>query len=214
MLQAVPIIPWWHTLRGDKVTVLTHTYLHKPVRKIKVTICNHQADSPLYVGPDVWSGDLQIRKHNKHNTDQVSFSNPNPNSTLDDVCLCLSVSGSNESVVWSLCEALWGELAALAGVGEFSNYQTQHIRRRALSKWLSEVALPKVQKEVTHTNHKVSICTSAQYTCSLWHKGRNIIICRWVQNSQQPCCLKHTFLQGVEWLIYSSQYSLSMFLSI
>ena len=42
-------------LEDDKVSVLTHTctYLHKPLRKIKVTICNHQADSPLYVWPDV-----------------------------------------------------------------------------------------------------------------------------------------------------------------
>ena len=35
-------------------------YPHKPSRKIEVTICNHQADSPLYVWPDVWSGDLQV----------------------------------------------------------------------------------------------------------------------------------------------------------
>ena len=28
--------------------------------KIKEAICNHQADSPLYVWPDVWSGDLQV----------------------------------------------------------------------------------------------------------------------------------------------------------
>ena len=41
------------TLRGDKVSVLPHTYPHKPVTNIEVTICNHQADSPLYVWPDV-----------------------------------------------------------------------------------------------------------------------------------------------------------------
>ena len=40
-------------LRGDKMSVLTHTYPYKPLRKIKVTICNHQADSPLYVWPVV-----------------------------------------------------------------------------------------------------------------------------------------------------------------
>ena len=45
-------------LGGDKVSMLTHTYPHKPPRKITVTICNHQADSPLHVWPDVWSGDL------------------------------------------------------------------------------------------------------------------------------------------------------------
>ena len=41
------------SLGGDKVSMLTHTYPHKPLRKNKVTICNHQADSPLYVWPDV-----------------------------------------------------------------------------------------------------------------------------------------------------------------
>ena len=47
-------------LGGDKVSMLTHTYPHKPLRKIKVTMCNHQADSPLYVLPDVCPGDLQV----------------------------------------------------------------------------------------------------------------------------------------------------------
>ena len=30
--------PYVMTLGGDKVSVLTHTYPHKPLRKIKVTI--------------------------------------------------------------------------------------------------------------------------------------------------------------------------------
>ena len=38
---------------GEKVSILTQ-------RIIKVTICNHQSDSPLFVWPDVWSGDLQV----------------------------------------------------------------------------------------------------------------------------------------------------------
>ena len=47
-------------LGGDKVTMLTHTYPHKHLRNsnIKVSICNQQAGSPLYVRPDVWSGDF------------------------------------------------------------------------------------------------------------------------------------------------------------
>ena len=40
-------------LGGDKVSVLTHIYRHKPLRKTEVTICNHQADSPLNMWPDV-----------------------------------------------------------------------------------------------------------------------------------------------------------------
>ena len=35
----------------DKVSMLTHTYPHEPLNKNKVTIHNHQADSPLYVWP-------------------------------------------------------------------------------------------------------------------------------------------------------------------
>ena len=31
--------------------MLAHTYPHKPQRKNKMTICNHQADSPLYLRP-------------------------------------------------------------------------------------------------------------------------------------------------------------------
>ena len=36
------------TLRGDKVSMLTHTYPHKLLRKIKVTVCNYQVDCPHY----------------------------------------------------------------------------------------------------------------------------------------------------------------------
>ena len=36
-----------NTLGSDKVSKLTYAYPHKPLRKIKVTICNHQADNPL-----------------------------------------------------------------------------------------------------------------------------------------------------------------------
>ena len=43
------LAPLW----GDKLSMLTHIYPHKPLRKIEVTICNHQADSPLYVWPNV-----------------------------------------------------------------------------------------------------------------------------------------------------------------
>ena len=43
-----------------KASMLIHTYTHKHLMKIKVTICNHQVNSQLYVWPDVWSGDLQV----------------------------------------------------------------------------------------------------------------------------------------------------------
>ena len=45
---------------GDKVGMLTHDYQQETPRKIKVTICNHQADSPRYVWPDVWFASLDI----------------------------------------------------------------------------------------------------------------------------------------------------------
>ena len=48
------------TLGDDKGSMLTHTYPLKDLRKIEVTTCNRQADSPLYVWPDVWSGDMQV----------------------------------------------------------------------------------------------------------------------------------------------------------
>ena len=51
---------------GDKVSMLTHTYEHKTLRNIEVTICNHQADSPLYVWPDVCSGEFQVQKKYSH----------------------------------------------------------------------------------------------------------------------------------------------------
>ena len=40
-------------LAGDQVSMLSHIYPHKLLRKIEVTICNRQADSPLHVWPNV-----------------------------------------------------------------------------------------------------------------------------------------------------------------
>ena len=68
---------------GNKVSMLEHTYPHKPQMKIRVTIYSHQAESLLFVWPDVWSGDLQVYKSIViHDTecpfwDQVSLNNTN-----------------------------------------------------------------------------------------------------------------------------------------
>ena len=68
--------------------MLTHTYPHKPPKNIKVTICYHQVDSPIYLWPDVCFGDLQAKKKTVviHDTecpywDKVLLNNTNPNST-------------------------------------------------------------------------------------------------------------------------------------
>ena len=45
-------------LGGEKVSMLTHTFSHKPLSKIKLAIYKHQAGSPVYIGPNVPSGDL------------------------------------------------------------------------------------------------------------------------------------------------------------
>ena len=51
-----------NTLRGDKVSMLTHLYPHKPLRKTEVTICNHQPDSHFMCG---LMSDLVICKFRK-----------------------------------------------------------------------------------------------------------------------------------------------------
>ena len=43
ILTNSPVFP----LKGDAVSMLTHIYPHKPLRKIEVSICNHQVDSPV-----------------------------------------------------------------------------------------------------------------------------------------------------------------------
>ena len=62
--------------------MLTHRiHIYKPslplLRKIKVAVCNHQADSPFYLECDVCSGDLQIKKriwlHNSHLNSQTKY---------------------------------------------------------------------------------------------------------------------------------------------
>ena len=60
------LIPSWDfTLRGDKVSMLTHTSPHKHLMKIKVTICNHQDDSLFYLYLYVCCGPLVICKLRK-----------------------------------------------------------------------------------------------------------------------------------------------------
>ena len=71
--QMCHLCPWRGVGGGDKVSLWTHTYPHNPPRKIKVTICSHQADNPLYVWSDVWSGDLQVRNKYHHTWHQMSF---------------------------------------------------------------------------------------------------------------------------------------------
>ena len=61
--RIVPIVGSLHAfpnLRGHKwVCQFIYTHSH-PQRNIEVTICKHQADSPFYVWPDVWSNYLQV----------------------------------------------------------------------------------------------------------------------------------------------------------
>ena len=69
------------TLRGDKMSMLIHTYLHKPLR-IEVTKYNYRVDSPFYFWPYVCFVDLQEKSMVTHNTecpyrDQVSLNNTN-----------------------------------------------------------------------------------------------------------------------------------------
>ena len=54
--------PQCHILGSDRVSMLTHTYPHKLLRKTKVTICNHEVDSLFYLWPGVCTCDLQAKK--------------------------------------------------------------------------------------------------------------------------------------------------------
>ena len=50
--QKAPLIPYY-TVNTWNSVVNPSVYPHNTLRKIQVTICNHQADTPLYVWPDV-----------------------------------------------------------------------------------------------------------------------------------------------------------------
>ena len=93
------------SLRGDKVSMLTHIYPHKPLRKIEVTICNHQADSPLCVWPDVWSGDLQVLKMHGHTWRRMSLLRQgvisNTNQSINQTC-SLSQFSTHYFIKWDL----------------------------------------------------------------------------------------------------------------
>ena len=47
---------------GDTMSMLTHTYSHKPLRKIKIPICHHQVESPVYIRPDFRNDNLQSKE--------------------------------------------------------------------------------------------------------------------------------------------------------
>ena len=99
-------------------TLLIHTYPHKPQSKTKATICNHQADSPLYV----WS-DLAISKFRKsmviHDAkcpywDQVSLNNTNP-----------TLITKFENSVWTQMISDWRKLRACKQHTEFIHQRLQ-----------------------------------------------------------------------------------------
>ena len=50
-------------LVGNRVGMLTHSYHPNLFRQIKVAISSHQANCPVYLGQDVWFGD--VCKHGK-----------------------------------------------------------------------------------------------------------------------------------------------------
>ena len=65
------------------VIMFIHAYPHKPLRKIKVAICNRPADSPFYLWPNVRFGNLQTednivtRDTESPYCNQVSINNTN-----------------------------------------------------------------------------------------------------------------------------------------
>ena len=44
---------FFHLDKGDKVSTFIHAYPHKPLRKNKLAICNHQVDSLFNLWPGV-----------------------------------------------------------------------------------------------------------------------------------------------------------------
>ena len=63
------------SLRGH-VSMLIHMYSLKPQRNIEVTICKHQADSPFYVWPNVWSGNLRFKNKYGHTWHRMPLLRP------------------------------------------------------------------------------------------------------------------------------------------
>uniref|UniRef100_S4RAV4 Nuclear pore complex protein Nup98-Nup96 n=1 Tax=Petromyzon marinus TaxID=7757 RepID=S4RAV4_PETMA len=84
-------------------------------------------------------------------------------------------------LVWTLCEALWGQLHGRDRVGDDNDdYAQQAERREALSRWLERAALEKVEGEVAlGGNGKLS--TYAVFSCL---SGRQIArACRLAQDA-------------------------------
>ena len=91
-----------YPLGTDKVSILAHTYPHKPLKKIKMTICNHQADSPLHVWPDVWSGDLQVYKMCSHTWHRMSLLRPGVVKQHKSKLFTIYALLTNRSLHWAI----------------------------------------------------------------------------------------------------------------
>ena len=97
------------------MSMLTHTYPHKPLKEINVASCNHQADSPLYV----WMSLLRpcVMKQNKSQipVDNLTYwSLPCCLPCSVDSFPCLTFKGLH-LMVWGVRE-LTLKLAALLNV--------------------------------------------------------------------------------------------------
>ena len=117
-----------------KVSMLTHTYQHKPLRENKATTCHHQADNPLYVWPDVWSGDRKFRKKYGHTWHWMSLLRPgvtnNTNQTKPfgliplSCYACLSILNAAvcnityDILITSICQLFWPPYTGTLEAGE------------------------------------------------------------------------------------------------
>ena len=85
--------------------MFTHTYPHKARRKTKVTVCNHQADSPLYVLTDHVMSDLVMCKFRKsmviHDAEWFYWDQVSLNNTDWQLILASTCSNVQISIIWT-----------------------------------------------------------------------------------------------------------------
>ncbi|NXI48323.1 NUP98 protein, partial [Galbula dea] len=120
-----------------------------------------QRDKQLYITPL----EIKLKHSTVHMDESCPLLAPNPGvSVIHDYADWVQKASEDPAVTetvvkhwcltWTLCEALWGNLKEVeATLEKPSEYSLALQRRRAFSRWLSQTAAPRIEEEVSLSQH-------------------------------------------------------------
>ncbi|NXB03607.1 NUP98 protein, partial [Cnemophilus loriae] len=150
---------------------LTESPFKVHVEKLSLEQWKMDRDKELYLTPL----EIKLKHSTVHMDEPCPLLAPNPGvSAIHDYADWARKASEDPTVAetvlkhwclaWTLCEAIWGNLKELeASLEEPSEYVLALERRRAFSRWLSEMAAGRIEEEVSLSRHSSHV--EAVFSC-------------------------------------------------